>query len=94
MVKLTIEQDIEIPRYMLQELIRIEVAERIKNEQLVMSISLNELVRTTGMSKSNLEKHFVPRPETKAVEYRVGKKRLWLYPEIREVWREFLYSIN
>lgn len=94
MVKLTIEQDIEIPRYMLQELIQIEVAERIKNEQLVMSISLNELVRITGVSKSLLEKSFVPRPETKAVEYRVGTKRLWLYPEIREVWREFLYSIN
>lgn len=94
MVKLSIEENIEIPPHILQELIRLEVAERIKNEQLVMSISLNELVRTTGMSKSNLEKVFVPRPETKAVEYRVGKKRLWLYPEVREVWREFLYNIN
>ena len=94
MVKLSIEQNIEIPPHMLQELVRAEVIERIKNEQLVMSISLNELVRTTGMSKSNLEKVFVPRPETKAVEYRVGTKRLWLYPEVREVWREFLYNIN
>lgn len=94
MVKLSIEQEIEIPPHMIQELIQIEVGERIKNEQLVMSISLNELVRITGVSKSLLEKSFVPRPETKAVEYRVGKKRLWLYPEVREVWREFLYNIN
>lgn len=94
MVKLSIEQEIEIPPHMLQELVRAEVIERIKNEQLAMSISLNDLVKLSGVSKSTLEKSFVPRPETKAVEYRVGTKRLWLYPEVREVWREFLDSIN
>ena len=94
MVKLSMEESIEIPHHMIEELARAEIKERIKNEQLTMSVSLNDLIEMTGVSKSTLEKVFVPLEETKAIEYRVGTKRLWLYPEVRGVWREFLVKVR
>lgn len=94
MVQITLNQPIEIPHHMIEELARVEIKERIKNEQLTMSVSLNDLIEMTGVSKSTLEKVFVPLEETKAIEYRVGTKRLWLYPEVRGVWREFLEGIR
>lgn len=56
MVQITLNQPIEIPHHMIEELARAEIKERIKHEQLTMSVSLNDLIEMTGVSKSTLEK--------------------------------------
>ena len=94
MVQIILDQKIDIPRYMIEELVRAEIRESIQQKQLRLSVSLNDLVEMTGVSKSTLENIFVPLEEVKSIEYRVGKKRLWLYPEVKSVWTDFLKSIN
>lgn len=90
MSQITLTQPIDIPSHLIEEITRAAISDKLEQEQLRLSVSLNDLVKMTGVSKSTLEKVFVPRQETKSIEYRVGSKRLWLYPEVKDVWRTFL----
>lgn len=90
MTQITLTQPIDIPPRLIEEITRAAISDRVKHEALKLSVSLNDLVEMTGVSKSTLEKAFIPRQETKSIEYRVGSKRLWLYPEVKDVWRTFL----
>lgn len=96
MVRITLNQAIEIPQYMIEELVRADISNQIQENQLTMSVSLNDLIIMTGVIKSTLEKVFVTLEETKSIEYKIEekKKRIWLYPEVKDVWIDFLKRIN
>lgn len=94
MTTISLNQPITIPQSIIEELTRVVIKEQLNEQMLKMTVSLNELISMTGVSKSTLEKVFIPLTEAKAIEYRVGTKRVWLYPEVKSVWIEFLKSIN
>ncbi|RRG08662.1 MAG: hypothetical protein DUD32_09235 [Lactobacillus sp.] len=71
-------------------LVPIAVANKL-DEMSKWDMSIQELVRATGTSKSTIEK-FTSRFDVKRIEERCGNKRLYRYPEIRQLWDKYLHE--
>lgn len=71
-------------------LVPIAVANKL-DEMRKWDMSIQELVRATGTSKSTIEK-FTSRSDVKLIEEWNGNKRLYRYPEVRQLWNEYLHE--
>jgi hypothetical protein len=72
----------------LSELIQKYFHDEVKVEPF--TVNKETIVKMTGVSQSMLDHEFFPRTEVLAVERPKGRKRLWRYPEIKELWYQYL----
>lgn len=70
----------------------IELVEHYFDKWQIDPFTVNKkmLIKLTGVSESTLNHDFFPRTEVLAVERSKGRKRLWRYPEVRELWYQYL----
>lgn len=70
----------------------IELIEHYFDKWKIDPFTINKkmLVKLTGVSQSTLDHEFLPRADVLAVERPKGRKRLWRYPEIKELWYQYL----
>lgn len=59
------------------------------NTKYRWTMSKQDLVKATGVSASTIEK-FVSRFDVKLIEEWSGHKRLYRYPEIKDLWDNYL----
>ena len=69
-------------------LVPIAVANKL-DEMRKWDMNIQELVKATGTSKSTIEK-FTSRSDVKLIEEWNGNKRLYRYPEVRQLWDKYL----
>ncbi|MCM6930305.1 hypothetical protein NE261_00535 [Enterococcus italicus] len=77
-----------------KECIKEEVKSQMKERIQQGTIDIKMLAEITCHSTSFLEKNFIVTEEAKELEKSPSTKRLWLYPEIRDCWREFCIREN
>ncbi|MBP1040405.1 hypothetical protein I6N95_05190 [Vagococcus sp. BWB3-3] len=71
-----------------KQCIKEKVDASFPSELVKATIPMEGLIEITGVSRSTLETKYVSQPEFYKLQVNEGKKRLWLYPEIRDAWRE------
>lgn len=54
------------------------------------TLNKKQIVKMTGVSVATLDANFFSRADVLAAERPYGSKRLWRYPEVRELWINYL----
>lgn len=81
---------LEYAKDCIEKEIQSQMAERIQQA----TVDIKMLAKISCHSTSYLEKYFVVTDEARELERSPSTKRLWLYPEIRDCWREFCIREN
>lgn len=75
-----------------KECIEQKVSEIVPKEIIYATINIKKLMEITGYGRSTLERGFLCTEEAEMLNVSTTSKKVWLYPEIAEAWRE--YSLN
>lgn len=72
----------------LSELVQKYFHDEVKVEPF--TVNKETVVKMTGVSQSTLDHEFFPRADVLAIERPKGTRRLWRYPEVKELWYQYL----
>lgn len=72
-----------------KECIDRRVSEIVPEKIMHATINMHQLAEITGYSERYLRIEFIVTPEAMKLEVGPGRKAAWLYPEIRDCWRNY-----
>lgn len=80
--------NVQIDDELINELVDKKVNEILKTyKRTLVTVDMKGLIKMTGLSESTLTNHVIDEPEMVAVTRRIGTRRLYKYPEVREALR-------
>lgn len=86
---------INIENDYLNSIVEEKIAQILTNyKREFATIDIKKLSELTGLSTSTLNKHIIYEPEIAKCRRKIGKRVLYLYPDVIEGYKAYLNRIN
>ncbi|MGV3043478.1 hypothetical protein [Staphylococcus rostri] len=80
--------NVQIDDEIINDLVDKKVDEILKTyKRTLVTVDMKDLIRMTGLSETTLTNEVIDEPEMVAVTRRLGTRRLYKYPEVRDALR-------